>query len=349
MNLPLPPRWCRRLCLHPVLWGLGAMVFVGVLPLALLAAWGVALVMPGPRRVARLLAFAWLYLGLELVVMAIALGTWLASGLGRGLQRPAFVAFHYRLAAAVVAVLVRFGSRTFALTVTRQPPVRPAEGAAPPGDRPLLVLSRHAGPGDSLLMIHQLFTWARCRPRIVLKHTLQWDPMIDLVFNRLPMAFVDPGSPRQGEAVAGIGRLAATMAPGDALLIFPEGRNVTPLHRQHAIDRLRRAGREQAARRAERIRHLMPPRPRGMQAALAARPDLDVAVVAHTGLDALASVPEIWRAVPQRKTLHLRWHTFPAARVPRERGALAAWVFAEWERMDAWVAAQAAAGRSRPA
>lgn len=343
MTPPLPPRWVRRAFLHPLLWMLGAAVFVGVMPIALLSVAAVSIVLPGPLRSLRLLAFGWLYLGLELLVMPIAFGTWLASGLGWALHRPTFVAWHYRLAAAVIAILAWVGSRTFALTIHQQPPGSPAaSGPTACGERPLLVLSRHAGPGHSLLLIHHLFSSARRRPRIVLKHTLQWDPMIDLVFNRLPMTFVDPASLRQSGTIAGIGRLAATMAPGDALLIFPEGRNVTPLRRRHAIARLRQAGREQAARRAERIVHLMPPRPRGMQAALAARHDLDVVVVAHTGFDDLTTVPALWRAVPVNKTLHLQWHSVPAARVPRDLRGLAAWAFAEWERMDAWVGAQRA-------
>lgn len=343
MTPTLPPGWVRRGILHPLFWALGVALFVGVMPVALLVAAAVSFVLPGPLRSLRLLSFGFVYLGLELAVIAIAFGAWVASGLGWALHRPAFIAFHYRLVAAVISILFWFGSRTFALTIDRQQPDRQTAVAPPPlGDRPLLVLSRHAGPGDSLLLIHQLFSWARRRPRIVLKHTLQWDPMIDLVFNRLPMAFVDPASLRQSGAIAGIARLAATMGPGDALLIFPEGRNVTPQHRRRAIDRLRQAGREQAARRAESIVHLMLPRPRGMQAALAARPDLDVVVVAHTGLDDLNTVPEIWRAVPMDKTLHLLWQAFPAARVPKDLGGLSAWVFAEWERMDAWVGARRA-------
>jgi 1-acyl-sn-glycerol-3-phosphate acyltransferase len=323
------------------MWALGAGVFVGVMPIALLLAALLCVLWPGSQRGLRLLAFAALYLGLELVVMPMALGTWLASGLGWALQRPAFVALHYRLFALVIGVLANCGSRTFALTIERQWAGWPAQDASTPAaGQPLLVLSRHAGPGDSMLLIHELFSRARRRPRIVLKHTLQWDPMIDLILNRLPMRFVNPAAQRQGENVAAIARLARTMTSGDALLVFPEGGKVTPTRRRRAIDRLRRAGREQAARRAESIRHLMPPKPRGLQAALAARHDLDVVIVAHTGLDDLNTLPELWCAVARDKTLHLRWHAVPAARVPRDPCGLAAWVFAEWERMDAWVGAR---------
>ena len=40
----------------------------------------------------------------------------------------------------------------------------------------VLVLCRHAGPGDSFILIHALVNWYDREPRIVLKDTLQWDP-----------------------------------------------------------------------------------------------------------------------------------------------------------------------------
>ena len=47
-------------------------------------------------------------------------------------------------------------------------------------DRPLLVFCRHAGPGDSFLLMHALVNWYDREPRIVLEATLQWDPAIDV-------------------------------------------------------------------------------------------------------------------------------------------------------------------------
>jgi hypothetical protein len=38
------------------------------------------------------------------------------------------------------------------------------------------VLSRHAGPGDSFLLVHQLLSVYQRRPRVVMKATLQLDP-----------------------------------------------------------------------------------------------------------------------------------------------------------------------------
>ena len=60
---------------------------------------------------------------------------------------------------------------------------RPA-GSGPGGDRPLIVLSRHAGPGDSLLLVHYLLSVCERRPRVVMKATLQLDPSVDILANR---------------------------------------------------------------------------------------------------------------------------------------------------------------------
>ena len=58
------------------------------------------------------------------------------------------------------------------------------------GGRPLIVLSRHAGPGDSLLLIHYLLSVCERRPRVVMKATLQLDPSMDILANRVPNAFL---------------------------------------------------------------------------------------------------------------------------------------------------------------
>ena len=55
---------------------------------------------------------------------------------------------------------------------------------------PLLVFCRHAGPGDSFMLMHALMHWYDREPRVVLKDTLQWDPAIDVLLNRLPNRFI---------------------------------------------------------------------------------------------------------------------------------------------------------------
>jgi 1-acyl-sn-glycerol-3-phosphate acyltransferase len=228
--------------------------------------------------------------------------------------------------------------------------------AAPPDeplaeDRPLIVLSRHAGPGDSLLLVHRLLTVCQRRPRVVMKATLQLDPSLDIVANRVPNAFLRHrrsdgpglGDRQQTEQVR---RLAAGLGHRDALLLFPEGGNWTPLRWRRGIERLRRRGHPDLAKRAAGMPNLLPPRTGGAFAAIGACPAADVIFVAHTGLDKLVSVRDVWHSLLTDLTVHARWWRVPAADVPRaaDHETQTAWLYDWWERLDAWITEESTTG-----
>ena len=81
---------------------------------------------------------------------------------------------------------------------------------------------------------------------------------------RLPNRFLDP---RGGDTERDIAALAADLDDGAALVLFPEGRNFSPAHRQRAIDRLEQAGHTEEAERARRMRRVSA-RPGGALAAI---------------------------------------------------------------------------------
>jgi 1-acyl-sn-glycerol-3-phosphate acyltransferase len=234
---------------------------------------------------------------------------------------------------------VHSAQRLFALRlVTDGVSWSPLDDGVPGSTNAMVVLSRHAGPGDSLLLVQTLMNRDHLRrPRIVLKDMLQLDPLIDVYLNRLPSSFVASG-PRGGDAaVEAIGDLAGDLGEEDALLIFPEGANFTPRRRISAIRRLRDRGLARAVRRAEAMRHVLPPRPAGVGAALRGAPHADVVLVGHTGLEHLSTVRDVWRGLPMDKTLHLRWWFVPAAEVPREQEQLTEWLYGWWSTIDAWI------------
>jgi hypothetical protein len=179
-----------------------------------------------------------------------------------------------------------------------------------------------------------------------MKATLQLDPMTDVVANRVPNAFLRhaartrAGSAGPGRA-AQIRRLAAGLDAGSALVLFPEGGNWTPSRWRRAIDRLRRQGHEGLADRAAMMPNVLPPRPSGTLAALAACPEADVIFVAHTGLDRLVSVRDVWRSLLADMEVRARWWRVSSADVPRaDRAAQVAWLYDWWGRIDAWITAQ---------
>jgi len=95
---------------------------------------------------------------------------------------------------------------------------------------------------------------------------------------------------------------------------------------------------ERMARRAERMTHVLAPRPGGLLAALDAAPDADVVLVAHTGLDHMLTVRDVWRELPMDKVIVMRWWQVPREEIPSEREARIEWLFGWWERIDAWIA-----------
>ncbi len=339
----LPPRPVRRVT-GPLL--LAALVAgVALLPLLAVVAVVVSIWLPGRWRALRLLAFALIYLALEVAALAAAGVLWLLAGFGRRLHTPVFQAAHYTVLRWVLEALMRSAQRLFALRlVTDGESWSPLDDGTPGSTNAMVVLSRHAGPGDSVLLLHTLMNRDHLRrPRIVLKDVLQLDPLIDVHLNRLPNHFVTSGPGAGQRSEAAIGELARGLGEEDALLIFPEGANFTPLRRTRAIQRLRDRGLRSAVLRAEAMQRVLPPRPGGVAAALAAAPHADVVLVAHTGLDHLSTVRDVWRGLPMDKTLHLRWWFVPAADVPRDETELTAWLFGWWETIDAWITTTSAA------
>jgi hypothetical protein len=82
----------------------------------------------------------------------------------------------------------------------------------------------------------------------------------------------------------------------------------------------------------------MAPLPGGFLAALeAAPPNAAVLVVAHTGLEELVTLREIWQELPMGKTIVIgAWLTL-VSELPVDEDARALWLFEQWERIDAWI------------
>ena len=335
MHLRLPPRWVRR----PVslLVVLGLAFAATLLPLLLLAAVALSVVLPGRWRVLRLLGFALVYLLVETVGLLVALVLWLATGLGWWLRAEWSVRAHYAVLRRLLEVVVGSARLLFGLRVVDdEVGWSPLDDGVPGSANAMLVLPRHAGPGDSLLLVHTLLGRDHDRrPRIVLKDLLQLDPLLDVYLNRLPNAFLTAGA---GDSTARVGRLAEGLGDEDALLLFPEGGNFSPDRRRRAIDRLRMKGMLSQAAAAERLRHLLPPRPGGVAAALAAAPYADVVLVAHTGLEHLSTAADLWDGLPMDSTVRMRWWFVPAAEVPRGTD-VERWLYERWAELDDWIAA----------
>ncbi len=334
----VPRRWTRRLLLWP-LPVIVAVMTIATVPLLVLVALVGSYRLPGKLRLLRSLGLAIVYVLTEAAVMLTGLVYWIVSGFGWKLGSPRFIDAHYRLLRRALAVLVGAGQRLFSLDIALEGTPLPAADTGP-GAAPLVVMSRHAGPADSILVLHEVMSWQGRRPRIVLKDLLQLDPSFDLLLNRLPNRFISPTPGDSTATIDAIAELAGGMTERDAFLIFPEGGNFTEKRRVRAIERLSASGNQAAAERAAELHNVLPPRPAGTTAALQACPTADAVFVAHTGLESLAGIGDLWTAIPEHKTLEMTWRSVPAATVPRDDDGIGEMLFLAWEAIDEWIDVQ---------
>jgi 1-acyl-sn-glycerol-3-phosphate acyltransferase len=336
----LPPRLVRRFVLAPlaIVIAVAVAVLSPLLALLTLAFGLLGRARPGRMRGLRLLYFALIWLAAETAALFSCLGLWVASGFGGRLHTEPYQSRHYAIMRWYLDLVFGGAARTFGLRVEVDEPERDRQEQAARA-RPVIVLSRHAGPGDSFLLVHHLLTVYGRRPRIVMKAAMQLDPGVDVVANRLPNVFIKRQRVGEKFFIEQIERLARGLGPTGALVIFPEGGNWTPGRWQRGIRRLERAGRRDLAARARGMPNLLAPRAGGALAAIAACPDADVIFVAHAGLDRLVSVGDIWRSLPMNQVVRAKWWRVPAGRVPRsaDHEAQVLWLYDWWKRIDTWV------------
>ena len=329
----LPPRWVRRLVLAPVMLVVAVAVIVTLPVTAPVAVLFSLLIRDTRLRAARVLVIAVVHLLMEAVALVLLFAVWVGTGFGWKMRHPRVQRFHYVLVGLYLKIMFRAAEIVLHVRVESEGP-DPTEYL----DRPLLVFCRHAGPGDSFLLVHALTWWYAREPRIVLKDTLQWDPAIDVVLNRLPSRFIGTYRPGDPDREAQIGELAHRLDHNDALVLFPEGGNFTEHRRARRIDRLRRKGLMGEAEKAEAMRHVLAPQPGGVLAALDSADEADVVWVAHTGTDHLLSVADVWRAMPTDTVIKMRWWQVRPQDVPAGRDERITWLFDWWQAIDTWIA-----------
>lgn len=328
-----PPRPIRRVLLGPALV-LGVAAAVVVLPVVVPVTAFVSRYVPGKWRILRIVWFLYLYLVVEALALVVMFVFWVTSGFGWKLRSRFWQNAHYRLLAWMLRRVVASAKFTFKIEIVNEGPM-PSTGPTV-RTRRALVLSRHAGPGDSLLLMDGLANRFGRQPLIVLKEFLQWDPAIDVILNRLPSAFVGgPGT--TGDLLEVITAMAGSMEIDDAFVIFPEGGNYTLKRHLRSIEKLREIGRPDLAERAEALENTLPPRSTGVKTALAAAPpESDVFFVGHAGLETFETMGDIWRGMPMGTEVHVRvWHV-PAGKIPPPEDQ-ETWLFDMWSEIDSWI------------
>jgi 1-acyl-sn-glycerol-3-phosphate acyltransferase len=331
----MPPAAVRRpltVTTWLVLSTLGLALSPALLALAAIAA--AVIRRPQPLLLAR---FVIAYFAHELGVLLACGVWWVASGFGLRIRSRRFQLLHYRLLRWFVHGLAHRALTLLQIDVVSEPSeqvIRALES-----DRPLLFFSRHAGPGDTVLLVDLLITRYGRRPSVVFKDTLAIDPAVDLMGHRLPHAILDTSDPAECEAQ--IQTVASELGARGVLLLFPEGGNFTPARRRSALRKLRRKGLRREAEMASQMSNVLPPRPTGALAALRGNPDADIIFGSHTGLGLAAFPRELWRYTPIGQTLTTRMWLEPAAKRPEDPDAQVRWLYDWWKRLDEWIEQQA--------
>ncbi len=203
--------------------------------------------------------------------------------------------------------------------------------AATPG--PIVVLSRHASLIDTLLPSQLITDQHGIRLRYVLKKELVIDPALDLAGHRLPNAFID----RSQRSDAAIRELAGDLSHGEGLLIYPEGTRFSEAKRQkYTESAARKSG--PVGELAAGFRNVLPPRPGGTLTLLDST-DCDVVILAHSGLELLSNVKDIWSGRLVGTAIRVEMWRISRSDIPTERAERVRWLFEEWAAIDRWIEA----------
>jgi 1-acyl-sn-glycerol-3-phosphate acyltransferase len=206
------------------------------------------------------------------------------------------------------------------------------QDSATPG--PIVLLCRHASMVDTMLPAHLVANPLGIRLRYVMKRELLIDPTLDIGGNRLPNYFIDrtAGSASEVEALK---LLATGLDSNEGILIFPEGTRYSEKKRLWYTRKVAREG-GVVGEMASRLRRVLPPRPSGTLAILEAT-TADVVVLAHRGLEGLATVRDIWSGgmVGSRISVHM-WR-IRRGEIPIDRRERVEWLYRIWSEVDNWV------------
>jgi predicted acylesterase/phospholipase RssA len=330
----LPPRWSRRAILQPLFIVLTLLLTV-LSPILLLIAALVSPLVSGRWRPLRAALYTLLWMQREVVVILACLGIWLRAA--THMDAPRTRARHYALMRWFLRSARTTGERLLGVTVQIDD-----DGTAGrvlrANDRPLIVLSRHSGPGDTLYLVDILLDRYGREPRVVMKEILKLDPCIDLAGSRVPNYFVPPPARRRdGSWEAEISALAAGLGERGALLLFPEGGNFSQARRRRRLVALLRRGRRRDAERAVRMHHVIAPQPGGALTAVAAAPRASVILIAHDGLSGLEGGGLMSRA-PIDQVFRVKLWFVDRSDIPAGDEARGQWLLDCWERVDRWVA-----------
>lgn len=160
------------------------------------------------------------------------------------------------------------------------------------------------------------------------------EPCIDIARHGGPYCFVERNAPRRAE-LDKIRRIAEHLGE-HAVVIYPEGTRFSASKRDAAIQAIEQT-RPKLATMAASMRHVLPPRLAGVIQLLEAAPQADCLIVAHRGLEGLATPRDFFDGSAVDRTLEIRMWRIRREHIPsleQQPG----WLFDVWRQVDEFVA-----------
>lgn len=325
----LGARWRRRAVTLPGTI-LGALLVLALSPLLLTITLLVDLVRRKRLATTRFLLFAAVYLWVSTFALTglflswILCGTWAGARWNRIYEHSYFLQKHWSRG------LYRGGEACFGVRTDID------DSELPPSVRgPFVVLIRHTSLAETMLplvMGHE----RGIRLRYVIKRELLVEPSIDVAAQRIPNAFVRRAGKDPSREIEQIRKISRDMGPGEGVLIYPEGTRFSPQKQASRLDTIQKREPERYER-VRSLRRMMPMRLGGPLALLDERPDADVLFVGHTGFEAVASFERMINGALVGKVVKVKIWRVPAAEIPKDAAERAAWLDAEWGKVDRWV------------
>jgi hypothetical protein len=326
----LPPRWVRRLVVTPFVF-VGALIVAVSSPFVhLLVAIPDLLFGRGRWRLSRVVGIGLAFSVAEVFGLFALFTVWLGSGFGLFMKRPFWVRANNVLTGQYMAMVGNaiefFVGFRYSLTMEDLP-----------SDRPQLLFTRHAGPGDMFLLMRGVFRDVGRRCHAVGATKLQWDPFLDIAGERLEFQYVEQ-SPRAPDIEFDkIRRLAAGMGSDETLVLCPEGGNFTAGRRQQRIESEQSRSRHDREALARDLKHTLLPKSGGVLAALDGAPTATVTFLGHAGLDDINGLAALWKKIPLNRTVVAHGWNVPMGDIPSDRSGRTNWLFAHWRELDDWI------------
>lgn len=275
------------------------------------------------------------YLLCEVWGVASSAGAWL-----RHARDPAgLVAHGYELQRRWVVALFEGARKLLGIRME-------ASGDACLATGPVIIMIRHATVIDTLIPTLLGSDRHGLRLRFVLKRELLWDPCLDIVGTRLPNYFARRGGGAERE-LAGVRALATGLGPRDGLLIYPEGTRFTAAKRERILAKARERGETERLAYASALVNVLPPRFGGPLTLLDAC-EADVVFCAHTGLEQVTSLWDLWRGALRGKALRVHLWRVPRVDIPTSRAEREQWLLEQWRAVDEWISRYSEPGGLRP-